>query len=347
MYSVYELWREEYFDLWLNLIHSSEFSDFADDLYRVLIISLKTAPGKDEPKVVERLVNNLNTHNFPPTRSFFKIEPRSVFIHGGKSHVKYKWGKQEKRCELGDAVFIVELRRRGLPSLIKLTFSQFKRLEPDKIWTPKKNGDFKQLLLLALFPEFEGISGIFKGHKLNLEPLFLTLGTHIFIDNDCLFDLRMFSSRFLYHLIKSREKGKFYPFCWCPDYHCRGIIARCMLPYCIFKNCFQHIPESYWSMNARAFAWDLLGFRVGELLELNRESPYVKVLHAVKSYLMRYLGDTEPEQSAQWIIERIDDVLRKWDGMRERGTDEIGNNGNGGGLAVFWISVNLDNEEKR
>jgi len=90
---------------------------FCENLWEPCIVS-----------TIEKIINEVG--GWCTSTNKFKIDTRSIFIHGNKSIVKLECSGE--KCELGDIIFILSIVYKGKKYFEKLTISQMKNMKGKK-----------------------------------------------------------------------------------------------------------------------------------------------------------------------------------------------------------------------
>lgn len=144
---------------YLRLIEMEDFAKYEKELACRIQKGLTEGYRQkfNEPtmvSVVEKIINSLN--GLSVSANSFRISTKSIFIHGIKSQVKFKYYGQSVQRELGDLIFILSVIYNGRKYFEKFTISQFKR-DNDRLRWDLSNKE--QIYLLSRFPPFQGIKG--------------------------------------------------------------------------------------------------------------------------------------------------------------------------------------------
>jgi len=112
-------------------------------------------------RIVEDVVNSVRSFNDKGQRPYFELSTKSIFIHGNKSHVRFKYyGNWIDSIELGDLIFIISIVYQSKKYFEKITINQFKRDKNKPKSTSWGITNKKQLYFLSRFPAFEGVKGL-------------------------------------------------------------------------------------------------------------------------------------------------------------------------------------------
>ncbi len=146
-----------------ELQRTAGFVAFEKEFANAIAAGLSASYGGREEKLVERLCGEIS--GLPQTRNVngVTIANNAVFLHGGKSQVKFQYYDESARCELCDLLYIITVVYKGEIVLQKLTLSQFKKASSGSWkWDIRNKSGNKprktQLYLLSRFPEFETVS---------------------------------------------------------------------------------------------------------------------------------------------------------------------------------------------
>lgn len=140
--------------------------------------------GKGETDITHTIddltnsVDNYRENGRGPHRLRFELSTKSVFIHGGKSHVKFDFYGKPSTVELGDLIFMCTVVFKGKKHFEKLTITQFKMEGETKNVTSWGIDNEEQLFLLSRFPQFRVIRGILPKKTYNLPNMSACLGSY-------------------------------------------------------------------------------------------------------------------------------------------------------------------------
>lgn len=164
---------------YLELINTEFFAKYENDFACRIQKGLyeKYNQGVHEPELVsevEKVINELNGLSTQDNR--FKISTKSIFIHGNRSQVEFKYYGQRVQRELGDLIFILSVFHNGRKYFEKFTISQFKEGDYRLRWNLSNK---EQLYLLSRFPSFKGVNGsIIPQREFYLPNYFGCLGSY-------------------------------------------------------------------------------------------------------------------------------------------------------------------------
>ncbi len=107
-------------------------------------------------KIVGSIINNVGT--FRTHGRGFNIYTNSIFIHGNKSQVKFKYYGKTTQRELGDIIFILSVVYNGAKYFEKMTITQVKKSK-NVSWRFYGQSAKEQVYLLSRFPTFKRARG--------------------------------------------------------------------------------------------------------------------------------------------------------------------------------------------
>jgi len=347
---------EKVLENYIRLIETEYFSKYAKDFAEKIRMGLHDGyQQKDtEPKMVsnvEAIINKVNEFSAPINKfhNRFHISTNSIFIHGNKSWVEFKYSDGNKtRRELGDLIFIISIIYNNEKYFEKLTITQFKKSTNDTRWDLNK----KQLYLLARFPTFKGAKGsIISEKEYNLSNYSNCLGSYgllykpgdfafasakiveALLGNSKSIGIKSMLSvanfceslthcpHSLFHFKDAEEL--FYRWCKLYRHHLRSPF----LSHPIFQNsCLPVIGNSCHSFNVHEFTEKYLRALIGELT-FAYEFPYDRLA-------FQFLQDLMKELKKKW--QKEDKILKFVDSFyrydyRERQGERGGQQGEGGG----------------
>ena len=165
---------------YLDIVTSREFANHREELANRLMQAIRDGYNNNlrEERIVERMVRKIN--NFQTLGSYFILETKSIFVHGGKSQVKFDYYGTEKQVELGDMIFILDIVYGGFKFFETYTINQVKKATNNTKrirWTLTGNSKL-QAYLLSRFPSFYSVSGVVPNRIYSLCNTFGCLGTH-------------------------------------------------------------------------------------------------------------------------------------------------------------------------
>ena len=190
----------------LEVAHSPEFVAHASEFGSRLQHGIVKAYHRNEPdvvKLVEGIVNEVGTFSSNiPKANGVKIETRSVFVHGNRSTVEFKYNGKPTVRELADIIYIATLVFEGTRQLEVVTFNQVKKSKSARWYFG--GGDREQLYLLAHFPHFtrKNKNGAFPPGSYSFQNTSGCLGTHGLLYYPG--DMFVVSSRILNTLVASK-----------------------------------------------------------------------------------------------------------------------------------------------
>jgi hypothetical protein len=144
------------------------------------------ASKPNEVECVRAMVNAID--NMEPVTvmidniASFELRVESAFLHGSRSQVRFKVGGSEHQRELADLLVLASYVEDG-----RLEFQRACLIQAKRSGQSTSNGAFRypvdpwQLALLASFPEFRGVSGVFAGLKVHLRNWSGMLGAYGFL----------------------------------------------------------------------------------------------------------------------------------------------------------------------
>ncbi len=130
----------------------------------------------DMVRIIEYIINSIGQFSTKSNR--FNISTNSIFIHGNKSQVEFKYYGKTTRRELGDIIFILSVVYNGKKYFRKMTINQVKKSK-NASWNFNSDSGKEQFYLLSRFPTFKGVKGsIVPMTDYNLSNDSGCLGTH-------------------------------------------------------------------------------------------------------------------------------------------------------------------------
>lgn len=159
----------------LELFSSEAFIIYSKNLTYSILEGLNSSyiDGKGEVDIVKELTSTISQSpnlNFREQNQYISLSTHAVFIHGGKSQIKFQhYSDKNAQCKLADMIYIISLIFNGKKVLEKYTFNQFKKDKSDKLCIWDKI-DRTQLYFLSRFPEFTGYSGYIPKDKSYIIP---------------------------------------------------------------------------------------------------------------------------------------------------------------------------------
>ncbi|MBT9172482.1 MAG: hypothetical protein DDT21_00865 [Syntrophomonadaceae bacterium] len=139
----------------------------------------------DEVKCVEAIVQAINSMPSPSVgvtlskRLSLTLEVEAAFLHGSKSQVRFQVGGTEYQRELADLLVLGAYVHDGRLAFQRACLIQAKRSGQSTGQAAARYVvDLGQLVLLASFPEFIGVAGVFKGLKVHLRNRSGMLGAY-------------------------------------------------------------------------------------------------------------------------------------------------------------------------
>jgi hypothetical protein len=193
--------------MFLELAGTSEFQDWQWDLADRLRKTLEIANTKNEtePVCVKTMIEVINATSSIQSPSFpsMKVNVEGGFLHGSLSQVKFSVGGNPTQCELADLLILGSYVENGSLAWQRTCFIQAKKGSVQKGKTPSRFDIKKdQLALLHAFPEFRGLSGIFKDKTYHLRNRTGMLGAYGFLTSPG--DFTVISARILSQLLGGR-----------------------------------------------------------------------------------------------------------------------------------------------
>ncbi|GAB4208481.1 MAG: hypothetical protein Fur0023_20080 [Bacteroidia bacterium] len=205
---------------YIKITNDAVFIEHSKILSERLIEGIRKGYSSNEKepsivKTVERIINSVGSINsigssVGSNNQKFSIFSESIFIHGIKSQVEFKYyGKKTKR-ELGDIIFILSVVYNNKKYFEKMTINQVKKSQ-NASWSFSSRSAEEQLYLLSRFPEFEGVEGsLIPLEKYNLFNNSGCLGTHGLLYGPG--DFALISSKVLEILLSSKKTIGLYDF---------------------------------------------------------------------------------------------------------------------------------------
>lgn len=333
---------EKYLQL-IKTEHFAEYSkDFADKIQKGLNEGYNQ--GFYEPalvSVVETIINNLGRMS----KSFngFKISTKSIFIHGNRSQVKFKYYGQEVQRELGDLIFILSVIYNGRKYFEKYTISQFKKDDNRLRWNLSNKA---QVYLLSRFPSFRGVeSSIIPTREFNLPNYSGCLGSFnlLFRPGDFVFVSASQLESFIGNR-KSISINNIYKLWKPPSYY----FYYSSFPFPLFSPYFIGIDIlgfSHYASNIHDFVDKYLRGFIGELTYSDigvYNKPALDFLLELLSAIRRKAQEKEQTE----VVNFVDDFFRYPYGGNEGGVKEnVEFDYEGGGIGIIYTSINLGEGE--
>lgn len=263
-----------------DVIRSDVFVKYEKQLADKIVSALSKGyvQGLHEPplvKVVENVIEGVGDFDEKSRRPYFRLSTKSIFIHGNKSQVQFKYyGNWVNSIELGDLVFIISVVYNGKKHFEKITINQFKKEKSRSKSVSWSITNKKQLYLLSRFPPFRGVRGLIPKKTCYLPNNSGCLGSYgllykpgdfAFISAtrlDCFMgDRKTLKMTELHDLINTTVK---HPFYWCEVF--------CPLDWHILGNC-------HFSNDVFSFVHEYLRANIGEpaLSKIGVDNPQVRI----------------------------------------------------------------------
>ncbi len=189
------------------LTDTPEFHHWQWDLARRMREAIEdvysTAP--DEVDAIKAMVEMVGkgTRVDSPSIDGTSIECESAFLHGPRSQVKFRVGNNTHQRELADLLLLGSYVEDGSLRWQRACFVQAKRGSTPGVRSPSRYAvDKWQLALLRAFPQFTGVSGIFRGQSHNLRNRTGMLGAYGLLADPG--DLSLVSARILDQVLGGR-----------------------------------------------------------------------------------------------------------------------------------------------
>lgn len=166
---------------YLEAIQTEKFIFHGKKLASRLIMGISEGyiKGEHEPdivKLIEYIINNVD--QFETKDKKFSIITKSIFIHGHRSQVEFKFYNKPTQRELGDIIFILSVVYNNRKYFEKMTINQFKKSNKAS-WKLSEESTREQLYLLSRFPIFRGANkSLIPKKEFKLPNYSKCLGTH-------------------------------------------------------------------------------------------------------------------------------------------------------------------------
>lgn len=329
---------EEYRDVVRSDVFVRYEKQFADKI--VSELSKGYLGGLPEPRLVETVEGIVNSvHNFSETshQPYFEISTRSIFIHGNKSQVQFKYyGNWVNSIELGDLIFIISVVHNGKKHFEKITTNQFKKEKSSSKRISWGITNKKQLYLLSRFPPFRGVKGLVPKRMRYLPNNSGCLGSYglLYEPGDFAFvsatgldsfmgDRKTLKMKELHNLSNITLKGPFY---WCETF--------CPLNWHILGNC-------HFSNDVFSFVHEYLRANIGESVfsRMGIDNPQVRI----------FLGELISIIESKARREKSEDMLnfvnefRRFPYFDIEGLNQINRDidPEGGGIGIIHTTIDL------
>jgi hypothetical protein len=200
---------EKYFEISKHDKFISHWQKLAEKLIEGIKQGYNNACSEDKiVQDVELIINSIGDFETQIDRKKIIISTKSIFIHGRKSQVKFKYYGKETQRELGDIIFILSVVYKNKKYFEKLTINQVKKAKPSSPikWNFNNKSSLEQLYLLSRFPSFKGVKGslILPQKEYKLPNYSNCLGTHGFLYYPG--DFALVSSKLLDIILSSRKR---------------------------------------------------------------------------------------------------------------------------------------------
>jgi len=295
-------------------------------------------------QIVEAVVNNVNNLTM---RNKFKLDTKSIFIHGNKSQVEFNYYGQNAQREFGDLIFIISVVYNNRKYFEKITINQFKKDKTKSRSISWSISNKKQLYLLSRFPSFKGVTGLIPKKNYDLPNYSGCLGSYglLYEPGDFAFvsatrldsfigpknTLKMIE---LHKLANNRVR---YLFDWFPIFFLFRPLP--LLPFGwfpVFGNChFCHDTSN--------FVQEYLRMNIGEpiFMKIGMDNPQARsFIHEVMSTIKR----KAKKERAQGILNFIDAFLKFPYADKEgqnRFNEGVDFDFEGGGIGIIHTIINL------
>ena len=154
-YEIFEIIKK-----YTELIMEQGFIKHSKELAERIISGIQKKYKDREEKIVESIINEVG--DFSHKGASYEIATKSIFIHGVKSQVTFKYYENITQRELGDIIFLMSLIHKGKVIFEKMTINQVKKTKKNKKSISLEIGNEsskEQLYLLSRFPVFKGAKG--------------------------------------------------------------------------------------------------------------------------------------------------------------------------------------------
>jgi len=311
---------------------------FANEI--VTALSKGYLQGSDERplvKIIEDVVNNVRSFSDKSSKPYFELSTQSIFIHGNKSQVKFKYyGNWINSIELGDLIFIVSVVHNGKKHFEKITINQFKREKSQSKSVSWSISNKKQLYLLSKFPPFRGAKGLVPKRTHYLPNFSGCLGSYGLLHKpgdfafvsatrfDCFMgDRKTLKMTELYDLIDNTVKPPFY---WCNVF--------CPLDWHILGNC-------HFSNDVFDFVHEYLRANIGEpvLMKMGVDNPQVR---AFLDQLMSNIESKGKREKSEDMLNFVNEFRRfPYFDIRRLNQTKQDREPEGGGIGIIHTTINL------
>jgi len=311
-------------------------------------------------KLVEGIVNKVK--QFETKDKELNIVTNSIFIHGSKSQVEFRYYGKETQRELGDIIFILSIVYNGKKYFEKTTINQVKKSNKAS-WNLTNDSAKEQLYLLSRFPTFRGAkNSLIPAKDYNLQNYSGCLGTHGLLYYPG--DFALISSKQLEFILSGRNTLKLtdlllYPVhsnmhncfpCYYTDYEeCLYTLRKFFHLHLKYPTYYPIIcnlsilGNSCISYNAYDFSDKYLRGLIGELTYA-RELPYNRFAFQFLQDLLEAIKKKAKRENLREILSFIDHFYSyqysDYNGGKE---DEIFGDfsHNVGGIAIIHTTINL------
>jgi hypothetical protein len=283
--------------LYERTTRSDSFARYHKDLAKRLTIALSRgySKGKGEVKHVEtigKIVNSVKKLSMSGQLLQgmpFELSTKSVFVHGGKSHVKFDYyGKHTGPVELGDLIFICTVVFNRKKYFEKMTITQFKKdkTRRNRIYWVIDND--KQLYLLSRFPTFKCIRGIIPKLSFDLANISGCLGSYAFLhrpgDFAFLSAVRLDSFTAGKKTVRQEDLGKF-AVSERPAIFCRSVLNDCLF-----------------TSNVYSFAYNYLKLNIGEPVFTKYGNYDPQVRSFLTKLFLAFLKQSKREKGSRRVV---------------------------------------------
>lgn len=168
-------------------MHNRSFIRYQKEFSAKLSEGIKNSykEGCREENIVKFIENIVNSVKYLPKNAAggrknlkFSISTNSIFIHGNRSQVRFKYYGDETRREIGDIIFILSVVCKDEKIFEKMTINQVKKSKTMS-WNFNNRSSKEQLYLLSRFPTFSGADkSLIPNKDYYLPNISGCLGTH-------------------------------------------------------------------------------------------------------------------------------------------------------------------------
>jgi hypothetical protein len=353
---------EEVVEKYLQLIKTEDFAKYEEDFASRVQKGLKKGYLQRDPEptmvsIVEGIINNLD--GLSVSTNGVKISTKSIFIHGIKSQVEFKYHGQRVQRELGDLIFILSVIYKGIKYFEKFTISQFKK-DNNKFGWDLRNKE--QIYLLSHFPSFRGVRGsIIPMREFNLPNYSGCLGSFnlLFRPGDFVF----ISAPLLERLVGNRKSIDRFrisqiwePPCYCFHYPtpfdwpyifwrrkvCGHESRSSFFPHCC---CMCVLGFCRFASNIHEFVDKYLRGNIGELIYSNVGIYNTLAFDFLLKLLSAIMKKGQKENKDE-VKNFIDEFFRyPYDGNDGGMGEGVEFDYEGGGIGIIYTSINLGEVE--